>query len=99
MLVERSGPIVFGMNGERTHADHIRDLEGTSKRIKQETRANAAALCVRVDGKARKYQQGNWVTGHALDDALRGLRVLNLTGNDGIETNDRIVAQRDIGPR
>jgi hypothetical protein len=54
--VERNSPIVFGMNGERTHADHIRDLERTSKRIQQETRTNAAALCVRVDRKARKYQ-------------------------------------------
>ena len=99
MLVERNGPIVLGMNGERTHADHIRDLKRTSKRIKQETRTNAAALCVRVNGKARKYQQGNWVTGHALDDALRGLRVLNLTGNDGVETDNCIVAQPDIGLR
>jgi len=39
------------------------------------------------------------VTGHALDDALGGLRVLNLTGNDGVEADNCIVAQRDIGLR
>jgi hypothetical protein len=39
------------------------------------------------------------MTGHALDDALRGLRVLNLTGNDGVETDNSIIAQRDIGLR
>ena len=99
MLVERNGPIVLGVNGERTYADHIRNLERTSKRIKQETRTNAAALRVRVDGKARQYQQGNWVTGHAFDDALRSLRVHNLTGNDRIETNDLIAAQCNVSLR
>jgi hypothetical protein len=99
VLVKGNGPIVFGMNGERTHAYHIRNLKGTPKRIKQETGTNAAALRVRVDGKAREYQQGNWVTGHALDDALRGLRVLNLTGNDRIETNDLIAVQCNVSLR
>ena len=62
MLVERNSPVVLGMNGERTYADHICNVERASKRIEQETRTDSAALCVRVDGKARKYQQRNWVT-------------------------------------
>jgi hypothetical protein len=99
MSVERNSPVVLGVNGERTYADHICNLERTSKRIKQETRTDSAALCVRVDGEARQYQQRNWMTGHALDDTLGSLRVLNLAGNDGAEANNLIAAQRNISLR
>lgn len=70
MLAERNSPVVLGVNGERTHADHVCNPERTSKCIEQETRTDSAAFCVRVDGKARQYQQRNRVTGHALDDTL-----------------------------
>jgi hypothetical protein len=35
MLVEGNSLVVFGVNSQRAYADHIRDLERTSERVKQ----------------------------------------------------------------
>ena len=97
--VERNSPVVFGVNRERAHADHIRDLERAPGRVKQQSGTDAAALRVDVDGEAREHQQWDRVAGHALDDSLGGLRVLNFARDDRVETHDFIAAHRDISLR
>ena len=52
-----------------------------------------------MDGETREHQQRDWVAGHAFDDALGSLRVLNLAGDYRVETDDFIAAHRDIGLR
>src|SRR5882724_310107 len=48
--VERDGAVVFGMNGECAHADHVGDLQRAPERIEQQPGTNAAALRLGVDG-------------------------------------------------
>lgn len=97
--VERDGLVVLGMNGERAHADHVGDLERAPQRIEEQPRANAAALCLGMDGEAGEHQQRNRMAGHALDDALGSLRVLNLAGDDRVEADDLLAAHGDVGLR
>jgi len=99
MPVERSGLVVLGMHRKRPHTDHIRDLERTPERIKQQPGTDTTTLCTNVDREAREHQQRDRMPGHTLDDALGSLRMRNLPGNDGVESDDLAVAQRDIGLR
>jgi hypothetical protein len=97
--VERNGPVVLCVNGERAYADDIRDLERAPERVEQQPGTDASALCAGVDGETREHQQRDRMAGHALDDALGSLRVLNLAGNDRVETGDLGAAHRDVGLR
>ena len=97
--VERNGLVVLGVNRERAHADHVRDLERAPEGIQQQSGTDTAALGVDMDGEAREHEERDRVAGHALDDARGRLRVLNLAGDDRVETDDLIAAHRDIGLR
>src|SRR4051812_13461803 len=94
--VERNSPIVFGMNGERAHADHIGDLERASERIEEQPGTDATALRLGMDGEACEHQQGDGMARHALDDALGRLRMLNFTGDDRVEADNLIVAYGEV---
>ena len=97
--VESNGPVVLGVDGERAHADHIRYLKRAPQGVEEQTGTDAAALRVDMDGEARKQKQRDRMAGHALDDALGSLRMLNLAGNYRVEADDLIAAKRNIGLR
>ena len=67
--IERDGPVVLGVNRERTHADHVRDLKRAPERIKQQAGTDASALCVGVDGEAREHHQSQPEHGEALRES------------------------------
>src|SRR6266481_2267786 len=52
-----------------------------------------------MDSEAREHQQRNRMAGHAFDDALRSLRVLNLAGNDRVEADDLVFVCGNVSPR
>ena len=94
--VEPDGLVVLGVNGKCAHADHVGDLERAPERVKQQTGTNVVALRLAVDGKASEYEKRDRMAGHALHDAFGSFRVLNLSGDDGVEADNLIVADGDI---
>ena len=58
------------------------------ERIEQQPGTDAMSLPPAVDGQAREHQEGNRVAGHALGNTLGRSRVLNLAGDDSVESNN-----------
>jgi len=97
--VERGGLVVFGVNGECANANHIGDLKRSSQRVEQQPGTDAAPLRFGMNGKAGQHQQRNRIARHALDDALGGLGVTNLAGDDRIETDNLVTGHGNVGLR
>lgn len=55
VAVESDGLFVLGMNGERANADQVRNLKRAPERIEQKSSPKAVALCVGMNGNARKH--------------------------------------------
>ena len=75
------------------------DLERAPERIEQQPRANAAPLRLGVNRKARQHQQRDRMARHALDDALRRVRMMNLARDDRVEADNLAAGHRDVGLR
>ena len=97
--IEGNGAIVLGVHGQRADADYIRDLERAAKRVKQQPGTDASPLRAGVNGQPRKNQQRNRVTRHALNHPLGRVRMPNLAGYDGVETDNLAVADGHVGLR
>lgn len=50
MTIEANRPIILGMNGEGTHADHFGNLKCASESVEQEAGADAAPLRLAMNG-------------------------------------------------
>ena len=96
MPVERNCLIVFRMDRERSHPDHIRDLQRSPQCIEQQPGTYAAALPIGMNSETREHQQWNWMARHSLDDSLGGIAVTDFAGDDRIKPHDLLSAQPDV---
>ena len=85
------------MNGKRAHTNHVGDLERAPERVEEQAGADATPLRLGMHGEAREYQDRDWMARHAFDDALGGIRVMHLAGDDRIKADELATAYADIG--
>lgn len=88
--VERDGLLVFGMNRECAHADHVGDLEHAPECIEQQPGTQATPLRHGTDSQAGEHQKRERMAVHALDDALGSLCLLHLAGDDRVEADNSL---------
>ncbi len=88
--------VVFGVNGQCTHADNIGNLQSPAQRIQQQPRADAATLPFTMHSKAREHEQRNPMMRHPFGCSRRRIGMLNVTGDDGVEAGDSSTAHADM---
>ncbi len=99
MLVKCFGLVVFGVNCERTDAGDIGGLQRSLHGILEQAGSEAFALPRGRNRQAGKEHDGNRMTGEALRQALRSGGILDLTEDERVVADYRLIRKGNVGLR
>jgi hypothetical protein len=91
MSIKGNSRIIFGMNGERPHADNIGNLQRTLQGVQKEACTYALLLPFLMHSQASQNKKGNWMPWHAFYNARRRVSMPDFPNNDCVKSDHRVV--------
>ena len=96
-LIEASGLLILGMNGEGADAGNLSRLQGALHRILQQRLSYSLAVPVAIDRKTRQQHDWHRMARQSLGEPFRRFLAGDVADGERVIADDSITHEADIG--